>query len=177
MKRTAAAAVLALLALAGAPALRALAPDAAAQDKDKDKDKEAERKRKEEEERKKRAKALLEKAILAIANGFGAEDVNAVLLNVADDATVELRLRETDKKKDQCSFSKTHARGVLDAFFKDWRIIRVDTRSISVDQDVASFPLALFKDSDKDTKVGKRLRIKVGSAEDKHPLVKLVIEW
>jgi hypothetical protein len=179
MRRAAAAAVLALFALAGAPALRALAPDAAAQDKDKDqeKEKEAERKRKEEEERKKREKARLEKAILAIANGFGAKDVNAVLLNVADDATVELRLRETDKKKEQCSFSKTHARGVLDAFFKDWRIIRVDTRSISVDQDVASFPLGLFKDSEKDTKAGKRLRIKVGSAEDKHPLVKLVVEW
>jgi hypothetical protein len=179
MKRAAAAAVLALLALAGAPALRALAPDAAAQDKDKDKDKdkEAERKRKEEEERKKREKALLEKAILAIANGFGAEDVDAVLLNVADDATVVLRLRETDKKKDQCSFSKTHARGVLDAFFKDWRIVRVDTRSISVDENVASFPLELFKDSEKDTKVGKRLRIKVGDADRRHPLVKLVIEW
>jgi hypothetical protein len=177
VKRATAAALLALLALAGAPALRALAPDAAAQDKDKDKDKEAERKRKEEEERKKREKALLEKAILAIANGFGAEDVDAVLLNVADDATVVLRLRETDRKKDQCSFSKTHARGVLDAFFKDWRIVRVDTRSISVDENVASFPLELFKDSEKDTKVGKRLRIKVGDADRRHPLVKLVIEW
>jgi hypothetical protein len=177
MRRATAAALLALLALAGAPALRALAPDAAAQDKDKDKDKEAERKRKEEEERKKREKALLEKAILAIANGFGAEDVDAVLLNVADDATVVLRLRETDRKKDQCSFSKTHARGVLDAFFKDWRIVRVDTRSISVDENVASFPLELFKDSEKDTKVGKRLRIKVGDADRRHPLVKLVIEW
>ena len=175
MRRTAAAAALALLALAAAPALRPLLSDAAAQDKEKDKQKEEERKKKEEEERKKREKARLEKAILAIANGFGAEDLNAVLLNVPDSATVALRLSDADKKPRD--YSKEQARGVLDGFFREWRIIRVDTSSISVDQNVASFPLGLFKDSEKDTKVGKRLRIKVGSAEDKHPLVKLVVEW
>jgi hypothetical protein len=180
VRRRAVAAALALLALAGAPAFRALAPAAAAQDKDKDKekkDKDAERKKKEEEEeRKKREKARLEKAITAIANGFAAEDASAVLLNVADDAKVVLRLAETDKKGES-SYSKDQAKGVLDAFFKAWKVIRVDTGSMSVDQNVASFPLELFKDSAEGTKMGKRLRIKVGSAEDRHPLVKLVVEW
>ena len=168
MRRTAAVA-LALLALAAAPAIRVLAPPAAAQDKD------AEKKKKEEEERKRREQARLEKAIKAIADGFGAKSTDDVLANVADGATVGLRLKETDK--DAKPISKTQARGELDDFFKQWRVIQVSTSTISVDQNVASFPLGLFKSSEKDTKMGKRLRIKVGSAEDKHPLVKLVVEW
>jgi len=180
MRRTAAAAALALIALAGAPAVRVLSPSASAQDKDKDKeqkDKDAERRKKEEEEeRKKREKARLEKAITAIANSFAAKDVRAVLVNVADDAKVVLRLSETDKKGEGKAYSKEQARGVLEAFFKDWKIIRVDTRSISADQNVASFPLELFKAGADGEKKGSRLRIKVGT-EDRHPLVKLVVEW
>jgi hypothetical protein len=175
-----AAAVLLLAALAGAPAVRVLAPDAFAQDKDKDKkdkdEKEAERKRREEEERRRREEEQRKKAFAAIAAAFAAKDANGVLRNVADGATVELRLTET-AKKGESAYSKVHARGVLDAFFKDWKVVQVDTNSMSVDQNVASCKLGLFKDSAEGTKSGKRLRIKVGSAEDRHPLVKLVVEW
>lgn len=168
---------LALLALAGAPTFGGLAPGVAAQEKDKkdkdDKEKEAERKRKEEEERQKRAKAALEKAITKIATGFAAKDIDAVLRNVPDGKdVVELRL-DGEKK----SFTRVHARGALDAFFKGWQVIRVDTSSISIDQNAASIPLSLFKNSAEDQPQGKRLRIKVGGADDSHPLVKLSIDW
>jgi hypothetical protein len=168
---------LALLALAGAPPFPGIAPDVAAQEKDKkdDKDKEAERKRREEEERKKRAKAHLEKAIKAIAEGFAAKNVGAVLLNVAEGKDDAVQLRLDDAKK-LASFSKVHARGQLDAFFGEWKVIRVDTSSMSAEENVASVPLSLFKTSAEDTPIRKRLRIKVGSADDKHPLVKLVVE-
>ena len=177
MRRTVSVA-LALLALAGAPPFPGIAPDVAAQEKDKkdkdDKEKEAERKRKEEEERQRRAKAALEKAITKIAAGFAAKDVGAVLLNVPESKDDAVQLRLDDKKL--ASFSKVHARGQLDAFFGEWKVIRVDTSSMSVEENVASVPLSLFKTSAEDTPNRKRLRIKVGSADDKHPLVKLVVE-
>jgi hypothetical protein len=175
-----------LLALAGAPPLDGMSPNVSAQEKDKkdkkdkddkdDKDKEAERKRREDEERKKREKRRLEDAIKAIAEGFAAKNVGAVLLNVPEgkDDAVELRLDDA-KKLAVASFSKVHARAQLEAFFGEWKVIRVDTRSISVEENVASVPLSLFKTSAEDTPKGKRLRIKVGSADDKHPLVKLVV--
>ncbi len=174
--RRAAAVALAVLALAGAPAVRGFAPDLLAQekkDKDSEKDKEAERKRKEEEERKKREKAL-KKAVTDLVTGFAAKDVNAVLRNVAEGATVRLKLGEATKASDN---SRQQAKGVLESFFGGWKVIRVDTSAMSVDENVASLPLELYKDSAEGKRFGKRLRVTVGTAEDRHPLVKLVVEW
>lgn len=180
MRRSAVALSLALLLFGGAPAVRALVPVAAAQDndkKDKDKqDKDADRKKKEEEEeKKKREKARVEKAITSIVTGFAAKDVEAVLKNVADDGTVTLKFTEAGKK--EAPVARQQARGVLDGFFKDWKVIRVDTKSMSVDESSASLPLELYKVSADGERKGKRLRVTVGSADDKVFLKKLVIEW